>query len=369
MNIAEAQATLRAELAYMHARGIRYEPGTEPLLYVSEDPERGAPFSVAMDALPTLATEASSGVPMFFTNFVDPEVYEILFAPLKVAELLGGETQRGTWTDISAMFPVAESTGETSSYEDYSNSGMSGVNMNWPQRESYLLQTIIGYGELEVARAGAARINIVAEKEKSAATNLARFVNFSYAFGVQGLQNYGTTNDPNLSASITPASKSYGGTAWISGGVVRASANEIVTDVQSIIGQLIKQGNGRIDTDTPMTMGIPSTLNNALTTINAFGITVREMLTRSYPNLKIISGIQQYGVTSAQNPQGIAAGNLVQIVAMNVEGKKTGLCGYNEKMRAHPVIREMSAFRQKKTSGTWGAIIRMPFAIASMVGA
>ncbi len=370
----EAVATLRSDLPYLYSRGIRFgsgvenDPVWEPRAWVSDDPAKGCDFAMAMDALPALTTESNSGVPMMFTNFVDPQPYEILFAPIKVAEALGGEIQRGSWTDVSAMFPVTEFTGETSSYDDYSNAGISGINMNWPQREAYLLQTIIPYGELEVARAALARVNIVSEKEKAAASNLARFVNFAYAVGVQGLQNFGTTNDPNLSASLTPAPKAYGGTAWISGGVVRASANEIFTDFQSIITQLIVQGDGQIDTQTPMTAVFGAVLDNALTTTNAFNVNVMDLLKKNYPNLKLVSGVQQYAARSTANPQGIAAGNLLQIIAQEVQGQKAGFCAYNEKMRAHPIVREMSAFRQKKTSGTWGAIIRMPFCVSSMVG-
>src|SRR5580704_5414678 len=253
MNVQESIAALRADLrpgGYLYDRGVRFEPGAPvPRCYVSDDADRGAPLALAMDALPPLQSDPNSAVPMQFLNYVDPQVYEFLFAPLLVAEALGGEVQRGSWEMVTAMFPVVEATGEVSSYEDYSNSGLSGVNMNWPQRENYIFQTIVPYGELEVARAGAAKINIVAEKEKSAAMNLNRFMNFMYAFGVNGLDNWGSLNDPNLSASLTPATKAYGGTAWISGGVVRATAIEIFTDFQSVITQLISQGDGNITTE------------------------------------------------------------------------------------------------------------------------
>lgn len=369
MDVQTAIATCRSDFAYLDGRGVRFEPGAVPRIYVSDDELKGASFNLAYDALPTLSTEASSGIPMQLLNFIDPQVYEILFAPLKVAEALGGEeVQRGSWEDISAMFPVEESTGEVSSYDDYSSSGMSGLNMNWPQRENYVFQTVVGYGEMEVARAAKARINIVSGKEKSAATNLARFANFTYAFGVQGVQNYGTINDPNLSASITPALKAYGGTSWFSGGVVRATANEIYTDIQSTITQLITQGDGQIDAETPMTMVYSAVIQQAFTTINAFGINVYDMLKKGYPNLKHLAGVQQYGTKSTQNSQGLAGGNLVQIIAPNVAGQQTGFCAYSEKQRAHPVIRELSAYRQKKTAGTWGSVIRMPFAIASLLG-
>jgi hypothetical protein len=371
MNVYEATAALRADLApggFLHRRGIRYEPGAEPKIYMSTDPSLGCSPEMAFDALPTLATEASSGVPMMFTNIVDPQTYEILFAPILVAEAFGGEEQRGSWTDISAMFPVAEATGEVSSYDDYSNSGVSGANVNWPAAEAYLFQTVTPWGELEVARMSVAHINLVAEKERAAASNLNRFANFTYAFGVQGLQNYGTTNHPSLSASLTPSVKAYGGTQWISSGVVRATANEIFTDIQSLWTQLISQGDGNITTKTKATLILPPVLSNALTATNSFAVNVMKLLNDNYPAMKIQDQVSQYAQASAQNPQGIAGGNLVQLVANEVAGQRSAFCAYNEKMRAHPIIREMSAFRQKKTSGTWGAIIRMPFCISSMLG-
>jgi hypothetical protein len=37
-------------------------------------------------------------------------------------------------------------------------------------------------------------------------------------------------------------------------------------------------------------------------------------------------------------------------------------------MRAHAVVVEESSWKQKKSGGTWGAIIRQPLGIASMIG-
>ena len=76
----------------------------------------------------------------------------------------------------------------------------------------------------------------------------------------------------------------------------------------------------------------------------------------------------QYGALSASNPQGVAAGNFVQLIAESIEGQQSGYCSFNEKMRAHVVVRQMSSFRQKISGGTWGAIIRMPIAFIAMVG-
>ena len=91
------------------------------------------------------------------------------------------------------------------------------------------------------------------------------------------------------------------------------------------------------------------------------------MLKKNFPNIRIETAVQ-YGQKSPANPQGVAAGNLVQLIAENIEGQDTGYCAFNEKMRSHPIIKALSSFRQKLTGGSWGAIIRMPVAFTSMLG-
>jgi len=174
-------------------------------------------------------------------------------------------------------------------------------------------------------------------------------------------------NDPNLPASITPASKAYGGTKWISNGVTQATANEIFTDIQSIFYQLVQQTNGLISTEDPLTLAMSPQTEVALTATNTFNVNVRDLLKKNFPKITIKTAVQ-YGVITSSNPQGIAAGNFVQLIATAIEGQNTGYCAFNEKMRAHPIIREMSSFRQKVTGGTCGAIIKMPVAIAAMLG-
>ena len=83
--------------------------------------------------------------------------------------------------------------------------------------------------------------------------------------------------------------------------------------------------------------------------------------------MKIETAVQ-YGVYSAQNPQGILAGNLVQLIVSEIEGQRTAFCAYNEKMRAHPIIRAVSSFKQKQTGGSWGSVIRLAAGISSMLG-
>jgi len=361
MNLQEAMAAWNADKAHLAARGAVLD---DVRAYIPEEFKRD--FRLAMDAQPTLTTDPNSAVPAFLTTMIDPAVFRILFAPNRAAIILG-EVRKGTWLDQTAMFPVVEHTGEVSSYGDFAENGHAGVNTNWPQRQSYLFQTVKEYGELELERAGLARINWVSEIDQAAATVLNKFSNLTYFFGVAGLQNYGLLNDPNLSAALTPATKAAGGVKWVSNGVIVATANEIYADIQSLYIQLITQTAGLVEADSKMVLAMSPASAAALTATNTFNVNVADLLKKNFPNIRIETAVQ-YGALSASNPQGIAAGNEIQLIAENIEGQATGYAAFNEKMRSHPIIRAMSSFKQKLTAGTWGAILRMPVAIAQMVG-
>lgn len=363
MRVQDAISAWRADRARFEAGGVVLLPSVGS--YATDEMKRD--FTIAMDAAPTLTTDPNSAVPSFLTTLIDPEVFKILFSPNQAAVIFN-EKRKGTWLDETAMFPQIEHTGEVSSYGDYLENGRAGVNTNWPQRQSYLFQIIKEYGERELERAGLARINWVSEIDAAAATILNKFMNLCYFFGVSGLQNYGLLNDPNLSAALTPAVKAAGGNAWVNAsGQIVATANEVYNDIQSLFVQLVKQSGGLVDTKTKMVLALSPTSATALTATNSFNVNVHDLLKKNFPNIRIETAVQ-YGVLSASNPQGIAAGNTVQLIAESIEGQDTGYCSFNEKMRAHPVIRQLSSFRQKLTAGVWGAIIRMPIGISQMVG-
>ncbi|MGO4738638.1 hypothetical protein AB4099_18970 [Bosea sp. 2KB_26] len=316
-----------------------------------------ADYQFALDAQPALATTGSGGIPAWLTQYVDPEVVRILQAPNEGAEILG-ETKKGDWTTQTATFPVVENTGEVSSYGDFNANGRSDANVNWPQRQAYLFQTVVEYGDLQVERAGAAKLNWVGEQQTSAAATLDKFGDFTYHFGVAGLQNYGLLNDPSLSAALTPSTKAAGGVKWINNNAIVATANEVYADIQALFSQLVAQTAGRVKRTHQLTLAMAPGADVAMTATNSFGITVGDLLAKSFPNLKVKTSYRY----------GTAAGNVVQLIADTFDGHDTGYCAFNEKLRDHAVVRQLSSWQQKKTSGTWGAIIRYPLAISQMLG-
>jgi len=332
-------------------------------------PEWKGNFDLAMDAQPTLISTPNSGIPQFLTTFIDPDLLRVLTAKNAAADIFG-EVRKGSFTDVTVIFPVVEQTGEVSSYGDFSQNGRAGANMNFPTREAYLYQVIIEYGELELERAGLAKIGWASELKQASINILNKFQNLTYFYGVSGLQNYGVLNDPSLSPAIAPAPKAYNANTagpWITNAAVTATANEIFTDIQALFIQLVNQSAGNVDHETKMALAMSPKSHSALTTTNQFNVNVLDILKKNFPNLRVETAVQ-YGALSAQNPQGSAAGEIMQLIAEEVEGQKTGFCAFNEKLRAGPIIRDLSSFKQKATQGSWGFVARQPFAIATMIG-
>jgi hypothetical protein len=358
----EARTSWQADRAALAERGFIAQ---DAVAYLTPAMKRN--IAVAMDALPVLSTSPNSSIPWNFTLYVDPEVVKTAFSPTQAATI-AGEVKKGDWTTDTAMFPWIEATGEVSSYGDFSENGNAGVNANYPQFQSYHFQTMKEYGEREVERAGLAKLNYVAEVDVSAQETLNRFMNLDYFFGIQGLQNYGITNFPGLSGVLAPSTKAAGGKTWISSsGVINAQPTEIYNDFLTMFYTIVQQSGGIINAKDNLVWAMSPGTAVALGSANSFGTDVGSLLKANFPNVRIETAVQ-YGVTSSTNPNGIAAGNMVQLFAETINGKKVGYCAFTEKSRAHRTETRTSSWKQKMTSGSWGFINRYPMAWSQMVG-
>lgn len=329
-------------------------------------PEWKENINLAMDAQPQLVTVPNSGIPAYLTFFTDPDILRVLTAANQAAAIFG-EKQKGDWTTSTLIFPVVERTYEVSSYGDFNNNGRAGINTNFPERQPYLYQTVTEYGDLEIERVGLAKIGFVAEQKQAAIDGLNKFSNLTYFRGVQGLQNYGILNDPSLFPAIAPGPKANGGLQWLNGTTINASANEIYQDIQSLVIQLINQSSGLIDVRSKFKLNMSPRSEGAMTATNTFNVNVAALLKNNFPNMEVNTAVQ-YGALTPQNPQGSALGEIVQLWCPDAEGQDSGYCAFNTKLRAGPVVRELSAYKQKFTQGSAGFILRQPFAMATMVG-
>jgi hypothetical protein len=321
--------------------------------------DRARAQRMAMDAQPGLITSTNSGVLAMLSTEIDPKLIEVLVAPMKAAEVTGGEIKKGNWVTDTIAFPVVESTGQSTSYGDYSNSGASGVNVNWPQRQSYHYQVMSQWGERELERAGLAKLDYASRIGIAGVLTLNKFQNKTYFFGVSGLQNYGLLNDPSLPAALSPSTKAASGVTWVtSGGVPNATALEVLKDIQKMYIDLQSRAKGQVQLDTRMRLAMSPRAEVAMTFTNDYNVNVADLLKKNYPNLTLQTA-PEYSTTS---------GELVQLFAEELEGQRTVDCAFTEKLRAHPIVVAESSFKQKKSAGTWGTVIYRPAFFSQLLG-
>lgn len=293
------------------------------------------------DAAPLL-TAPNAGILSMFTTYVDPRVIEMLVEPMKAAQIFG-ETKKGSWTDDFLQFPIAESTGETSSYDDFSENGMANTNVNWEPRDTYYYQTIVELGEREVERAGAAKLDWVSRKQISAALTLNKFQNKTYFYGVANLRNYGILNDPSLLSSITLPT-------WVG-----ADGQVVYDGIAKLYTQLISQTSGLVDRNAEMILLLSPQAEAAFTRTNMYNVNVSDQLKKNFPRM----------VVETAPEMSTDAGEAIKLVVKNYEGVDTVEPTFTEKMRVHPMVLGLSSWRQKRSQGTVGTIIYRPIFVAS----
>jgi hypothetical protein len=306
--------------------------------------------SYACDAQTELVTVSNAGIPAWLTNYFDPRVIQILTSPMRATEIVGAEEKKGDWTTTYATFLSVELTGEVSSYGDFNNNGQANANINFPQRQSYLYQVFTNWGELQMARAGNARVDWANKVNEASILVLNKYQNQTYFFGVSGLLNYGLLNDPSLYPSIAATAP------WNASGT---TGDQVYEDIRRMYVQAQYQSNGTIETDQPCTLAMSPTLSVALNKTNQYNVNVMDQLKKNFPGLTVKTAVEYE----------TASGEFVQLIFKDVQGQQTAATAFTEKMRAHAVIPGPSSWSQKKSQGTFGTIIYQPFAISSLIGA
>ena len=361
---AKFQAALNAAIRAGHGRrllqdlaseGIAFDQAIDTLhlMPFAQAKRAMADAGMAFDAPPVypqspLVTQASAGIPNIFTTWVDPKAIEVLVSPM-MAAIIAGESQKGDWADDVVMFKMAEATGETSMYGDYSRSGSTDVNYNFPQRQNVRFQAFLQYGDLEVARAAKAKIDLPADKQSSNALALMKAMNFMNFFGVGNLQNFGLITDPGLQ---TPITATY---SWLTS--ASATAATIYQDVVRLYVLLQQQSNGAVNTQTPMTLAMSNDCGALLNQVTLYNTnSVLMLLTQNYPNLRLETA-PEYATQS---------GNLVQLIVDELDGQPSVECAFSVKMMAHRMVQQESSVSQKRTSAGQGAVWYRPVLCAQM---
>lgn len=303
--------------------------------------------TLAMDAdysYGTAQTAANGGIPAFLTTWVDPSFVKVVVAPMRMAEIFT-EVKKGDRTTSSVSIPVRELNGFTSTYGDFNDNGVSGSNMNWVSRQPYAYQTHVKIGEIETEIAAQARYDLVSAEIESNILTLNKFQNLTYLYGVEGLQNYGTLNDPSLLPDTV-------GVNWAT-----LDSKGLFDEFKKLYTQLVKQANGLVKARDPMTLVLSPAMEALLHDTNMYGLNAFDLIMRNWPNLKIES-VPEYST---------AAGEKIQLILDEYLGRKTVELAFPDKLRTHAVEVKTSGWLQKRSQSTLGAIVYYPVFIAGML--
>lgn len=300
---------------------------------------------IAQDA--ALITTPNTLVPVELTAYIDPRVVQILTA-VRNARALFPEVQKGDWTTTYDKWAAEELTGSSQPYADYGNGTTSGVNYEWMSREQYVFQTTISYGDKELDVCARARIDLAARKQVSAANTLDIDSNKFALLGVANKAIYGVLNDPNLPASTAV-------TAWAA-----KTAEAIYNDINtSLFAPLSTNSGGHITYDTPLKLAVSPAMISFLGKTNQYGKTVLEMLKNQFSNIEVVTIPELASLT---------AGDTIFLIAAEVDGQPAAELPYGVKMRAGRLVPGLSEWSQKFVASTYGGIVYLPFAFASITG-
>lgn len=263
-----------ADLADLSKIGIGFDPAAMRQL---------ATFS--MDALQSTVTTGSIGTPLQFLQTWLPGFVNVI-TRLRNIDSLVGITTLGNFEDEEVVQGILEQTGKAQPYGDVNNVPFSSWNTNFERRTVVRFEEGLQVGRLEDMRASRMRVNSAESKRGAAALALEiqrNYVGF-YGFNSGNGRTYGFLNDPNLPNYVNVAATGTGSTTTWS---TKTFLN-ICADIRTAVSALRTRSGANIDPmKTATVLAIASASVDYLATVSDYGISVRQWIKETYPQMRI----------------------------------------------------------------------------------
>lgn len=239
----------------------------------------------AMDSIQPTVTTGSIGTPIQFLQFWAPGFVNVITQVRNADELMGVDTV-GTFADEEIVQGVQEFTGKAQPYGDVNNIPFASWNTNFERRTIIRFEQGFSVNRLEEQRAAAMRVSSADNKRNSAALSLEIQRNAVGFYGYNNGDNrtYGFLNDANLPNYVNVANPGSG-TTW----AVKTFL-QICADIRTAVAALLTRSGGNVDAmKVPTTLAVAQAAVTYLTTVSDFGISVRDWLKQSFPQMRIVS--------------------------------------------------------------------------------
>lgn len=310
-----------------------------------------------MDAFqqPTLPATITTPV-QFLQNWL-PGFVAVMTAARKI-DLLVGITTAGNWHDEEVVQGVLENLGTSVPYGDYTNIPEASWGLSFERRTVVRFEEGLRVGNLEEARAAAVRVNSAATKRDSAGLaleiqrNLIGFNGYNSGNG----RTYGFLNDPGLPAYVNVA-----GAVWAS-----KTFLEITADLRTAIAALRTQSKDTIDPETtPMTLALPTNAVDRLSVTSDFGISVRDWLTKSYPNIRVVSAPQ---LNTANGGVGVFYLYAENVADTSSDDGRTFVQIVPSKFQVVGVAKMAKGYVEDYSNATAGVMCKRPYVVVRYSG-
>jgi hypothetical protein len=313
--------------------------------------------SVGMDALVTSSLGGGISTPVQFLQAWLPGLVKVVTAARKIDTLVGIQTV-GSWEDEEIVQQTLEYTGKPQPYGDYTNIPLSSWNGAYERRTIVRFEEGFRVGKLEEKRAGKRNINSAAEKREAAAIALDILRNqigfVGYNSGVN--RTYGLLNDPSL-----PAYVDNPGPAWAG-----ATFQQIIGDLRFVFATLRTQSGDLIDpSTTPITLAISTNAIDYMTVTSDQGISVRDWLSKNYPNARAVSAPE---LNSANG-----GANVLYAYADKVDGNSTDDGAVITQLVAAKMFlvgteQQAKAIVEDYSNALGGIMVKRPFGVVRLSG-
>lgn len=317
---------------------------------------------LGMDSQQGGITTASIATPIQFLQTWLPGFVHTITAARTIDELCGITTV-GNWEDEEVVQGVLEPIGNAVPYGDYTNVPLASWNTNFERRSVVRMEKGLLVGKLEEARAARMRVSTANEKRGAVSQTLEvqrNLIGFNgYNSGTN--RTYGFLNDPALPAYVNVASGT-GGLPW-SG----KTFLEITADIRTAFATLQTQANGNIKSDSPMTLAVALAAAAYLSVTNSLGSqSVREWITKTYPNMRIV-----------EVPQLSAANGGANVFYLYAESIQDNASSDNSrvwdqivpaKFQALGVENRAKGYLEDYTNATAGVLLKRPYGVVRYSG-
>lgn len=251
-----------------------------------------------MDAAPNAQTTPSNVTPVQFAQFWLTDPIKIITRGRSLDKVVG-RTNAGTWETEQIVATILERIGQPGLYGDFTKAPLANWNLNFETRDNIRFEMGIEVGKLEELRASQMRMSAYAMKHSSMAEAFAILLNNVGWWGYRSdsanftgttKKIYGLLNDPNVTV------ENINRTSWAGPNV---SMDNIVTDIQTMVTDAVTKLKGNYDPETDSaTLALPNSQYVQMGKINAYGISVRDWLGKTYPRIRLVSCAELVGAIS-----------------------------------------------------------------------